>query len=209
MDGSFLTFLGVSIVVIVAPGPDTALTIRNTLRGGRPGGIGTALGVSIGQLIWAVATSVGLVAVLLASEPVFRAVRLAGAGYLIWLGLQSLRAAFRVHQPPEAGSTAGTRLSSRAAFVQGIVNNLGNPKMAVFFASVLPQFTATGHGMGSALVLLGFVFSVMTLAWLTTYAVVIATAGRLLRVSRLQRSIEAVSGVVLVGLGARVAIDAR
>lgn len=100
-------------------------------------------------------------------------------------------------------------LSARAAFVQGIVNNLGNPKMAVFFASVLPQFTAPGQGMGSALVLLGFVFSVMTLAWLTTYAVVIATAGRLLRVSRVQRSIEAVSGVVLVGLGARVAIDAR
>jgi threonine/homoserine/homoserine lactone efflux protein len=93
MDGSFLTFLGVSIVVIVAPGPDTALTIRNTLRGGRAPGIGTALGVATGQLIWAVATSVGLVAVLLASEPVFRAIRLAGAAYLIWLGTQSLRAA--------------------------------------------------------------------------------------------------------------------
>ncbi len=79
VDGSFLTFLGVSILVIVAPGPDTALTMRNTLLGGRPGGIGTALGVSIGQLIWAAATSVGLVAVLLASEPIFRAVRLAGA----------------------------------------------------------------------------------------------------------------------------------
>ena len=74
MDGSFLTFLGVSILVIVA-GPDTALTIRNTLLAGRAGGIGTAFGVSIGQLIWAAATSVGLVAVLLASEPVFRAVR--------------------------------------------------------------------------------------------------------------------------------------
>jgi threonine/homoserine/homoserine lactone efflux protein len=211
MDGSFLTFLGVSILVIVAPGPDTALTIRNTLRGGRAAGIGTALGVSTGQLIWAVATSVGLVAVLLASEPVFRAVRLAGAAYLIWLGLQSLRVAFsaRRPRPPVESESARGRLRSRAAFVQGIVNNLGNPKMAVFFASVLPQFTAPGQGMGSALVLLGFVFSVMTLAWLTTYAVVIATAGRLLRVSRVQRSIEAVSGVVLVGLGARVAIDAR
>src|SRR5262245_30778839 len=74
--------------------PDTALTIRNSVRGGRLGGIGTALGVSTGQLIWAAATGVGLVALLLASEPVFRAVRLAGAVYLIWLGLQSLRAAF-------------------------------------------------------------------------------------------------------------------
>jgi threonine/homoserine/homoserine lactone efflux protein len=208
MDGSFLTFLGVSILVIVTPGPDTALTIRNSVRGGRLGGIGTALGVSTGQLIWDLATSIGLVAVLLASEPVFRAVRLAGALYLIWLGLQSLRAAWTPGSRPP-GEISGAPLSARAAFVQGIVNNLGNPKMAVFFASVLPQFTAPGPGMGSALVLLGFVFSVMTLGWLTTYAVVIATAGRLLRISRLQRSIEAVSGVVLVGLGARVAIDAR
>jgi threonine/homoserine/homoserine lactone efflux protein len=207
MDGSFLTFLGVSIVVIVAPGPDTALTIRNTLRGGRPGGIGTALGVSIGQLIWAVATSVGLVAVLLASEPIFRAVRLAGAGYLIWLGLQSLRAAFRTHRPPQAGGTAGPQLSSRAAFVQGIVNNLGNPKMAVFFASVLPQFTAPGQGMVSALALLGLVFSTLTFVWLAAYATVLSTAGRLLA-SPVRRAIEAVSGAVLIGLGVKVAADA-
>jgi threonine/homoserine/homoserine lactone efflux protein len=158
VDGSFLTFLGVSILVIVAPGPDTALTIRNTLLAGRAGGIGTALGVSIGQLIWAAATSVGLVAVLLASEPVFRAVKLAGAAYLIWLGVQSLRTALRPNRPGPSVERATGRLPTRAAFVQGIVNNLGNPKMAVFFASVLPQFTAPGQGMGAALVLLGVVF---------------------------------------------------
>jgi threonine/homoserine/homoserine lactone efflux protein len=162
MNGSFLTFLGVSIVVIVAPGPDTALTIRNTVRGGLAPGIGTALGVSAGQLIWALATGVGLVAVLRASEPVFRAVRLAGAAYLVWLGLHSVRAAAAARRPAPTGETAGGRLSSRAAFVQGIVNNLGNPKMAVFFASVLPQFTTPGRGMVSALVLLGIVFSAVT-----------------------------------------------
>jgi threonine/homoserine/homoserine lactone efflux protein len=95
VDGSFLTFLGISILVIVAPGPDTALTIRNSLRGGRAGGIGTALGVSAGQLVWAAVTSVGLASVLTASEPIFRAVRLAGAAYLVWLGAQSLLAAVR------------------------------------------------------------------------------------------------------------------
>src|SRR5262245_9321167 len=119
MDASFLTFLGVSILVIVTPGPDTALTIRNSLRGGRLGGIGTALGVSTGQLIWAVATSVGLVAVLLASEPVFRAVRLAGALYLIWLGFQSLRAALWTRGSRTPGDISGAPLSARAAFVQG------------------------------------------------------------------------------------------
>jgi len=209
VDGSFLTFLGVSILVIVAPGPDTALTIRNTLLAGRAGGIGTALGVSIGQLIWAAATSVGLVAVLLASEPVFRAVKLAGAAYLIWLGVQSLRTALRPNRPGPSVERATGRLPTRAAFVQGIVNNLGNPKMAVFFASVLPQFTAPGQGMGAALVLLGVVFSTLTFAWLTVYATVISTASRVLRASRLHRAIEAVSGAVLVGLGVRVAADAR
>jgi len=209
VDGSFLTFLGVSIVVIVAPGPDTALTIRNTFRGGRASGIWTALGVSAGQLIWAVATSVGLVAVLLASEPVFRAVRLAGAAYLIWLGVQSLRAAFGAREPWPPAESASRPPRSTAAFVQGLVNNLGNPKMAVFFASVLPQFTAPGQGMVSALVLLGVVFSTLTFAWLAFYAIVLSTAGRLLRTRRAQRAIEAVSGTALIGLGARVAADAR
>ncbi|MGH7348123.1 MAG: LysE family translocator, partial [Candidatus Rokuibacteriota bacterium] len=96
-----------------------------------------------------------------------------------------------------------------AAFVQGIVNNLGNPKMAVFFASVLPQFTAPGQGMVSALVLLGVVFSALTFGWLAVYATVLSTAGRVLREPRWRRAIEALSGVVLIALGARVAADTR
>ena len=204
-----LTFLGVSLLVIVAPGLDTALTIRNTLRGGRAGGMGTALGVSAGQLIWATATSLSLVAVLLASEPVFRAVRLAGAVYLIWLGARSLHAALGARQPWPSLEPERARLASRDAFVQGIVNNLGNPKMAVFFASVLPQFTAPGQDMVSALVLLGLVFSMLTFAWLTVYAIAIASAGRWLRVSRVPRAIEAVSGTILIGLGVKVAFDSR
>src|SRR6478736_1160651 len=90
MDAAFLAFLGVSAVVIVTPGQDTALTIRNTLAGGRRAGIGTAAGVSTGQAIWALATSAGIAAVLRASAPAFEAVKLAGAAYLIWLGLQTI-----------------------------------------------------------------------------------------------------------------------
>jgi threonine/homoserine/homoserine lactone efflux protein len=172
-------------------------------------GLSTAAGVSTGQLIWAVATSVGLVAVLLASEPVFRAVRLAGAVYLIWLGVQSLRASLRASRPWPSAEVAGKRSATRAAFVQGIVNNLGNPKMAVLFASVLPQFTAPGQGMISALVLLGVVFSTMTFVWLAVYAAVISTAGRVLSESRWRRAIEAASGIVLIALGVRVVADIR
>jgi len=93
--GQGAAFLGVSLLVIVTPGQDTALTIRNTLAGGRRGGVFTALGVVSGQLTWALATSAGLAAVLVASQPAFTALRLAGAVYLVLLGLQALVAAVR------------------------------------------------------------------------------------------------------------------
>src|SRR5260221_7327139 len=89
MTESFLAFLGISVLVIVTPGPDTAMTIRNALLGGRAGGIATACGVAAGQAIWALATSAGMVALLVASAPVFESVQLAGAAYLIYLGVHA------------------------------------------------------------------------------------------------------------------------
>src|SRR6266700_8364035 len=105
MDTSFLAFLGISLLVIATPGPDTALTVRNTLLGGRRGGGFTAAGVAVGQMIWALATSAGLVALLVASEPVFEAIKWLGAAYLVWLGVQSLWAAWRGQRAPLAGSS--------------------------------------------------------------------------------------------------------
>ncbi len=210
MDGSLLAFLSVSIVVIVTPGPDTALTIRNALRGGRPGGVFTALGVATGQLLWALATSAGVVAILLASEPVFRGVKLAGAAYLVLLGARSLLAALRPpREAPEArGPARPAALGAAAAYRQGLLNNLGNPKMAVFFASILPQFAAPGQGMLSGLVLLGVVFSAITLVWLAGYAVAVSVLGRWLR-GRVRRAIDAIAGAVLVALGVRLAVEPR
>src|SRR6478752_4602620 len=135
MDSSFLTFLAISAVVIATPGPDTALTIRNAIAGGRPAGLATALGVSVGQLIWAVATSVALVAILLASEPVFHTLRLVGAAYLVYLGVQSLRSAFASSSATTFKRQPPGTLSPGKAFFQGVINDLANPKMAVFFAS--------------------------------------------------------------------------
>jgi len=211
MTSALLVFLGISAVVIMTPGPDTALTIRNTLLGGRRAGVFTALGVSAGQLLWAIATSAGIVAVLLASEPVFRAVKLAGALYLIVLGVHALWGALRPGEPADApdARTARVRLRPAVAFRQGVINNLGNPKMAVFFVSVLPQFAPAGHGTLSALVLLGAVFSTLTLAWLASYAALISALGHVLRRSRVRRAVEGASGVVLIGLGLRVAAEGR
>jgi threonine/homoserine/homoserine lactone efflux protein len=209
MDPSLLTFLAISAVVIATPGPDTALTIRNTFLGGWRGGIGTALGVSTGQLVWAAAASLGVLALLLASEPIFRGLKLLGAAYLVYLGIQSLHSALRgsslggLH-PPRGGRS---RLGGFIAFRQGVINNLANPKMAVFFASVLPQFAPPGQGMLSALLMLGLLFATLTFLWLTLYAVSISVAGEFFLGFRLRRVIEGAAGAALVGLGVKVATE--
>jgi len=195
----FLAFLGVSIVVIVTPGQYTALTIRNTLLGGRRNGLLTAFGVSAGQATWALATSAGIAAVLQKSEPAFVAVKLAGAAYLVFLGVQTLVPALRSRGATPKEAPRGRPLR------QGFVSNLGNPKMAIFFTSLLPQFTR-GPSF-AALLILGLIFSAMTLAWLSAYAFVVAKAGDFLRRSRVRRAIDALTGIVLVGLGLRLAAE--
>ena len=199
MINHFLAFLGVSIVVIVTPGQDTALTIRNTLLGGRRNGLLTAFGVSAGQATWALATSAGIAAVLQKSEPAFVAVKLAGAAYLVFLGVQTLVPALRSRGATPKEAPRGRPLR------QGFVSNLGNPKMAIFFTSLLPQFTR-GPSF-AALLILGLIFSAMTLAWLSAYAFVVAKAGDFLRRSRVRRAIDALTGIVLVGLGLRLAAE--
>jgi threonine/homoserine/homoserine lactone efflux protein len=196
-------FLAVSILVIVTPGQDTALTIRNTLAGGRRIGILTAAGVASGQAVWALATSAGLAALLVASEPVFVALRLLGAAYLVLLGIQALRGAFA--RRTGATDHASRGVAPRHALRQGLLSNLGNPKMAVFFTSLLPQF---GSSFAS-LFLLGLLFCILTLAWLSLYAAAVARAGTLLRRPRVRRALEAATGIALVALGLRLASQRR
>ncbi|RWD98788.1 MAG: LysE family translocator [Mesorhizobium sp.] len=207
----FLAFLGVALVVIVTPGPDTAITIRNTLLGGRPAGILTALGVGCGLTIWALATSVGLVALLTASEPLFLAVKYAGAAYLVYLGMQALREAIRPAHFDHAQAPAlhHRRLAPIAAFRQGLISDLGNPKIAVFFPSLLPQFVPAGQASFLSLLLLGVVFALITFIWLTIYATVVAKAGDWLRRPTVRRVVEVVSGTLLIGLGIRIAAEQR
>ena len=211
-DGSLLAFLGISALVIATPGPDTAITIRNTLLGGRAGGLATAMGVATGQAIWALATSVGIVTLLVASEPLFLAVKYAGAAYLVVLGIQSLRAAFRSAAPLSVAMKslpAAQRLAPRVAFRQGVISDLGNPKMAAFFTSLLPQFAPAGDASFAALALLGLLFSLMTLSWLAGYALAIARAGALFERPVVRRTLDGVTGAVLIGLGVRLAAEDR
>jgi len=200
-----LAFLAVAALVIVVPGQDTALTIRNTLGGGRRAGIATACGVACGLATWAVAAAFGLAAILVASEPVYLALKAFGTAYLLWLGACCLWRAFR-REPPPAVVAASPRVAPRAAFRQGIVSNLGNAKIAVFFTSLLPQFTPVGATFLTPLAL-GLLFCLLTLAWLAAYATVVARATSVFDRPRARRALDAITGTVLVALGLKLLGD--
>lgn len=164
--------------------------------------------MSAGQAIWTVATSAGLAVILAASGPLFFAIRLAGAAYLVYLGLRSLLKAF-AHRDAASDQPAAvhSRLSSRMAFSQGLLSNLANAKMVAFFISLLPSF-AGPHPSFVLLLALGFNFCLLTLAWLTGYAFAVEHMSRLLRRTSVRRTIEGLVGAVLVGLGVRLSTEA-
>jgi len=198
-------FLAVAALVIVVPGQDTALTVRNTLGGGRRAGIATACGVACGLATWAIAAALGLAAILVASEPVYLALKAFGAAYLLWLGACWLWRAIRREAPTTVVATS-PRLAPRAAFGQGIVSNLGNAKIAVFFTSLLPQFTPVGATFLTPLAL-GLLFCLLTLTWLAAYATVVARATSVFDRPRARRALDAITGTVLVALGLKLLGD--
>ena len=204
-----LAFLGVSALVICTPGPDTALTVRNSIVGGRRAGVFTAAGIATGQLVWTVAASLGIAGLLQASLPAFTALKIAGAAYLIFLGLQSILGAIRGRHGKHERQIGLPELAPRRAIRQGFISNLANPKMAAFFLSLLPQFVPVASGRVAVLLPLGLVFCLMTFGWLSLYAVVLNKVGPFLQRSRVRRTLDAVTGTVLVALGLRLATETR
>jgi threonine/homoserine/homoserine lactone efflux protein len=202
---NLVPFLAISAVVIVAPGPDMALVGRNALFAGRRIAVSTAVGVVLGLAVWSLAASVGVAALLRRSEPAFVTLKIIGALYLVWLGVQALRIASRGLREDGADAPAlGLRQRPRRAVRQGFFSNLANPKIAVFFTSFLPQFAPPGASFG-ALLALGLVFCLMTLVWLAGYGTFVAKAGDVLRRPRIRRIMEGISGTVLIAFGVRLA----
>lgn len=204
MAAELVAFLGVSAVVICTPGQDTALTIRNTLSSGRRGGVATAAGVALGQAAWTVAAAAGIASLVAASRPAFVALQLAGAAYLVLLGLQTLGRALR-GGGRRLDLDPGVRATPREALRQGLLSNLANPKMAAFFTSLLPQFAAAGALAFPTLLALGLLFSLLTFGWLCLYSLAVARARHVLLRDRVRRGVEAVTGAVLIALGLRIA----
>jgi threonine/homoserine/homoserine lactone efflux protein len=210
MGAHFLVFIGVAAIVILVPGPDTAVVTKNVLVHGRRTALGTSLGVSAGLSVWTLAAAAGVASLVHASAVAFTVLKLVGALYLVWLGLQALRAAShvaaggRISQPamrPSVGALGGFR--------QGLFSDLANPKIGVFFTSLLPQFVDPGQAVLLPFLALGGVFVLMTLLWLCAYCLVAARAAETLNRPRVKAALDRVTGIVLIAIGLRLATEHR
>jgi RhtB (resistance to homoserine/threonine) family protein len=209
-DGRFAAWIAVAVVLIVTPGPDTALIIRQALRSGSRTASLAAAGIAAGSSVWAFASVLGVAVLLESSAAAFTLLKLAGAAYLIYLGVRSLLASFdaaagaALDKPPPKGA----QLVSSSALLQGLLNNLLNPKAGAIFVSVMPQFIQP-HDSMIRLLLMVACYDVMVVAWLCAYGYVVSRAGRSRIGVRLRRNLERVTGVVMIGLGARLAFERR
>jgi threonine/homoserine/homoserine lactone efflux protein len=212
MDPTLLAFVGVAALLTMSPGPDMALVLRNSLTRGRAAAFPTACGTCSGCVIWGAASSVGIAAVLDASAQLYDALRLAGAAYLIFLGARTLWDVWHGHAVPaeDAGpAVPAASLSRRAAYRQGLLTNLLNPKVGIFYTTFLPQFIAPGQPALLMSIALASIHAGMNLVWLTAYGRAAARFGDAFRNGRVRRTVETATGGVLVAFGLGVAVEHR
>ena len=196
-------FVATVFLISVVPGPDVVFVVASGLRDGRRGGVAAALGVTGGMAVHTLAAALGLSALVRSSATAFEAVRLAGAGYLVWLGVHALRSQGRT-SAPTAGDSA--RRSSSQIAHQAALTNLLNPKVIVFFLAFLPQFVDRGRGeVAAQILLLGVVFTLVGLTTDLAYGVLAGTVRRaFVSSARLSRRLERLVGVIYLGLAARL-----
>lgn len=195
------------LVLVLLPGPDTLVILRGLVRGGRRGGIVTAIGVLGGVLVWVFAAVVGLSALLRASEVGYTALKFAGAFYLVWIGVQSLRSIRRGHATaPDVATVAGVVAPRhRSAFMSGFLSDVLNPKVGVAFVTFMPGFIPAGEPVALTSFVLGLLFIAMSAVY---FAVLIGLSGnvsRWMNTPHIRRRLDALTGTVLVGFGIHLA----
>lgn len=199
-----LPFLAVSALVVLVPGVDMALVAQQVLVRGRRAGLLAVAGIVTGSAVQGTAATLGLSALLATSEPAFAAVKITGALYLLWLGVQTLRhARIAAQEVPDARSPEPGWRSFRA----GLLTNLLNPKITVFYLTFLPQFVQPGPGAIARTGLLAAVFLLLATGWLLVYTALLGRLRRVLTRTAVGRRIERVTGVVMIGLGVRLALE--
>ena len=213
MPERLIPFLGVVAVITILPGPDMALGIRNGVRGGRRATWLTGVGCLTGIAIWATASVLGLAAIITASQRAFDAVRVVGALYLAYLGLAALRSAITGREDSggrlaltaaRAQGERSVRVPARVWVRQGLVSNLLNPKIALLFITLLPQFVASGEPRTATTAELAGAFMLVSIVWWAVFSLAVGSVARLIARPAWRRGVEGAAGTVLVGLAARV-----
>ena len=199
-----LTFAPVAALLSITPGVATALVVRNAALSGRREALHTTIGNSLGVLIWGILAAVGLAAVVATSVEAFTVVKLIGAAVLVLLGVQALLGRSGPAAPAERhAGPAGTALRD------GLLTSVTNPKLAVFFVALFPQFVPNGTPLLPAALLMTATIVVFDLAWYSTLAYLVGRARRALVEGPWLRRVARLTGGVLVGLGARLALERR
>jgi threonine/homoserine/homoserine lactone efflux protein len=214
MTVALLGFALAATLLILAPGPDTMLVVRNSLRGGRRVGLCTSAGTVTGLLVWALAATLGITSLVAASRVGYDVLRLVGAAYLIWLGANSL---WPRHRGGRSGEEPGRErdrsgappIGLRRAYVNGAISNLCNPKIGAFFVAFLPAFIPAGTSARGFSLLLGIWFALETGIWLGALVWMIDRGVGWLTRAKIQRRLERLTGVLLIGFGLRLATESR
>ena len=205
VDPRLYAFIGVAALLTILPGADMALVTRNVLAVGRRRAMLTIAGICAGCVLHATASALGLSAILATSATAFNVVKTLGAGYLIWIGIQSIREAGQ----PAMVSADVNRRARLGPFLQGFLTNILNPKVAVFYLTFLPQFISPGEPVLRRSLLLASIHIGMGFVWLTAYAWFIDRLGAVLTRPRVKAWLERVTGGLLIALGARLALERR
>jgi threonine/homoserine/homoserine lactone efflux protein len=197
-------FFIIALIVTLTPGPGTATILRVAVRDGRRAATSAILGNSAGVLIWGILSAVGVSSLILASQIAYDILRITGACVLIIMGLRSLL--HRRHD--ELDEVAAALPSRRAGWRSGLLTSLSNPKLAVFFVALFPQFLTRGTPVLPYALAMAAVVVALDIAWFSTLTFAVERARTLLK-PRIHTVIERFTGAVMVGLGIRLATEAR
>ena len=202
-----LVYVGIVIAIALLPGPDTAVVTKNALIHGREAALGSAIGVNVGLSVWTLATALGVAAILRSSATVYDALKLIGALYLVWIGLHTLWESRRGRGDEGTAGARGRQIDGRGGFRQGVISNLANPKVGIFFTSLLPQFVSAHGSPLLQMLMLGAIFIAFNVLWMSSYALAAVRLSHILSRKRVKAAIDRVSGLVLVGVGIRLAVE--
>jgi len=210
IDSQVAAFTAAAALLTITPGQDTMLVVRNVLRGGRGDGVITTFGICTGLFLHATLSAVGVSVILTTSATAFQIVKLAGACYLVFLGLRSLTSALRGGGvAPDARQPSRQVVSSHRCFLEGLLGNVLNPKTAVFYLAFLPQFIGPTDAVLPKSLLLAGIHYVEGIAWLVAVSMAVDVTRRFFLRAMVRRWLDGICGAVFVGFGVRLALERR